>query len=179
MNKEVLEKKIISLSRIIHNFPKDGVNFIDLSMIFETTDLYKEIIDYYASVIPDSDKILGIQSRGFLLSAPLSLKTNIPLILARKAGKVAFKPIREEYGLEYGKDALEISEVQIKKGEKIAIVDDILATGGTLEAAIKLVNRLGGIPTSLIVLGNLPNLLHDKLLSKYNIPLISLAKFTF
>ena len=174
-----LENEIISKSRIVNNFPKDGIKFIDISPLFESVELYNKMIEELSNNIlkTEANKILGIESRGFLLASPLSLKSKLPLILARKAGKVPFKPIKQEYGLEYGKSALEISESQIQRGDKIVIVDDILATGGTIEACVKIIQKLGGNVACIAVLGDLPNVGYDKILSKYNVPVISLAQF--
>ncbi len=176
-----IQNTIISTCRIVKNFPQQGINFIDISPIFENTKLYKEIIEEYNNILKDTqtNKILGIESRGFLLASPLALENNLPLILARKAGKVPYKPIKQEYGLEYGKSAIEISESQLNSNDRIAIVDDILATGGTIEAAIKIVQKAGAKVSCILVLGDLPNLNYNKILSKYNIELKSLAKFTF
>jgi adenine phosphoribosyltransferase len=174
-----LEKEIIKTARIVKNFPKKDVNFIDISPILENINLYNRIIDEFCKVILEfkSNKILGIESRGFLFASPSALNTNIPLVLARKGGKVPFNPVNQEYGLEYGKDSLEISAASINSNDSIAIVDDVLATGGTAEAAIKIINKIGGKVSCIVTLGDLPNLNYRDILSKYNIPIVSLAKF--
>ena len=171
--------KIVSTCRIVKDFPKSGINFIDISPIFENINLYGDIIKSYADILQNTqtNKILGIESRGFLLASPLAIQNNLPLILARKAGKVPYKPIKQEYGLEYGHSAIEISESQLNNNDRIAIVDDILATGGTIEAAIKIIQKAGAKVSCIIVLGDLADLDHNKILSKYNIPIKSLVQF--
>ena len=178
---QTIKDKIIKKVRIVKNFPKQDVNFIDISPIFEDVNLYTEIINELNKAVSNLNvnKIVGIESRGFLLASPLAIKSNIPLVLARKAGKVPFKPVKEEYNTEYSKAALEISEAQIKKDDKVILVDDIIATGGTAEAVIKIVNKLGGKVIALLTLGDLPDLNYNSILDKYNIQIISLAPFKF
>ena len=178
---KTIKDKIINKVRIVKNFPKQDVNFIDISPIFEDVNLYTEIINELDKAVSslNANKIVGIESRGFLLASPLAIKSNTPLVLARKAGKVPFKPVKEEYNTEYSKAALEISEAQIKKDDKIILVDDIIATGGTAEAVIKIVNKLGGKVVALLTLGDLPDLNYTSILEKHNIQIISLAPFKF
>ncbi|GMO62961.1 MAG: adenine phosphoribosyltransferase [Rickettsiales bacterium] len=181
MSNKELEQKIIEESKIVKDFPRAGVNFINLAPVFENIELYGEIIEEMTERIAEYniDKIVAIESRGFLLGSPLALASEKPLVLARKGGKVPYKPVNQEYSLEYGKASLEISEPQINEGDRIAIVDDIIATGGTAEATIKIIEKLKGKAVCLVVLGSISNLDYKNLLSKYNIEIISLVDYKF
>ena len=139
-------KKLSSAIRDIPDFPVKGIIFKDITPVLQDIELFNEIIDALADKCKDFkiNKIAGIESRGFIFGMPLSVKMNIPFIPIRKKGKLPSKTVAMKYALEYGEAVIEIHEDAVKKGEKVLIIDDLLATGGTTNAAIKLVEQIGG-----------------------------------
>ncbi len=130
--------------REVPDFPKKGVNFKDITPLLEDPKYFKAAIDLFAREFKKSrpQKILAIDARGFLLASALAYKLHAGVVIARKKGKLPHKTIACEYDLEYGKEILEIHKSSIKKGESVLIIDDVLATGGTAGAAIKLAEIL-------------------------------------
>lgn len=156
--------------RSIPGYPKEGVIFRDVTTLLKDGKLFKEAIDKIAEKIDyDFDKVIGIEARGFIIGAPLAYKFEKGFIPVRKPGKLPSKKISMEYDLEYGTDSIEMHIDGINKGEKIIIVDDLLATGGTSRAAIKLVESLGGIVQSLLFLVELDDLKGRDILKGYKI----------
>ena len=138
--------KLSAVIRDIQDFPIKGIIFKDITPVLQNIELFNEIIAAIADKFKDSgiDKIAGIESRGFIFGMPLAVKMNIPFIPIRKKGKLPAKTAAISYELEYGSAEIEIHEDAVKKGEKVLIIDDLLATGGTTNAAIKLVEKIGG-----------------------------------
>ena len=139
--------------RHVMDFPKDGIDFIDITTVLQDAEAFKECMDTfkeYAEQVGDFDIIVGSESRGFIFGAPLAYQMGKGFVPVRKKGKLPYKTIRVEYDLEYGKDVLEMHEDAVKPGQKVLIVDDLLATGGTTEANIKLVEQLGGKVAGII-----------------------------
>ena len=132
--------------RGIPDFPKKGILFYDISTLISNAEVWKNTIEQMAHLVePYNPKFLaGVEARGFIVAASLASKINCGLIMVRKAGKLPGKTVSHEYDLEYGTDSLEIHLDGIEKGQRILIVDDLLATGGTAEATCKLVSKLGG-----------------------------------
>ena len=137
---------IKSKIRTIQNYPIDGVMFRDITTLFKDPEGLREAINIFAERYKDMqiDKIAAIESRGFLIGAPLAYLLNIGLVLIRKPGKLPAETIKQDYKLEYGSDQIEIHIDAIKEGERVLIVDDLIATGGTVEAAVKLVQKMKG-----------------------------------
>ena len=136
---------ILKLKEAIRNypdFPKEGILFKDILPIFLNHDLHAYLIEKMSKseILNSSEAIIAIESRGFLLGSSLSLKLSKPLILARKPGKLAGKIISSTYKLEYGSDSLSIQEESIKKFKKFAIVDDLIATGGSIKCVSKIIS---------------------------------------
>lgn len=139
-----LETKIKSSIRDVPNFPKPGIMFKDITPVLEDQQLCNEIVTGFIERIgPKPDVIVGIESRGFLFGFLLANKLNVPFVLVRKAGKLPYKTISHEYALEYGTSKIEMHADSIKKGSMVMIHDDLLATGGTSEAAAHLVKLQG------------------------------------
>lgn len=139
--------------RHVMDFPKEGIDFIDITTVLQDPKALKQCVDELkakAQAIGDFDLIIGPESRGFIFGAPLAYSLNKGFIPIRKKGKLPYKTIRAEYKLEYGSDILEMHEDAIKPGQKVVIVDDLLATGGTTESNIKLVEKLGGQVAGII-----------------------------
>ncbi|WP_062571460.1 adenine phosphoribosyltransferase [Peptoniphilus sp. DNF00840] len=145
--------------RAIENYPKEGVIFRDITTLLKDKDAFKKAVDEMAAKIDeDVDKIIGIEARGFILGAALSYKLNKGFVPVRKPGKLPWDKLSESYDLEYGQDSIEIHKDAIEPGEKVVIVDDLLATGGTSKACLKLVRSLGGEVSSLLFLIELEGL---------------------
>lgn len=132
--------------RKISDFPKPGILFYDVTTLFEKAEVFKSAIDAMADryVGQKIDKVVGIDARGFLLAAAIAYKIGAGVAVVRKKGKLPFKAISASYEKEYGPDIIEMHEDAIKPGENIIIADDLLATGGTILAAVNLVEQLGG-----------------------------------
>ncbi len=133
--------------RHVLNFPREGIDFIDITTVLQDADALKETMDRMKEKVlefGDFDLIVGPESRGFIFGTPLAYMLGKGFIPIRKKGKLPFKSISVEYQLEYGTDVLEMHEDAVKPGQKVVIVDDLLATGGTTESNIKLVEKLGG-----------------------------------
>jgi len=132
--------------RNVPDFPKPGVQFKDISTLLLAPQAVQFIVDSWAQRYADQeiDKIVGAESRGFIFGAPLAYAMGLPLVLARKSGKLPADVEREEYQLEYGTDAIEVHCDAIRSGDRLLLVDDLLATGGTMSAVARLVERMGG-----------------------------------
>lgn len=137
-----LKKKI----RVIENFPKAGISFKDITTLLKDAEALKDCIDQLADRFKGIhvDLIVGPESRGFIFATPLAYLLNTGFVPVRKPGKLPAETLKYEYELEYGTDSLEIHRDAIKKGQRILIIDDLLATGGTMFATCKLVEKLGG-----------------------------------
>lgn len=146
--------------RSIPDWPIKGVIFRDLTTLMQKPQAFKESCDilYERYQDMDIDKIVGIDARGFVFGAVLAYKLGIGFVPVRKKGKLPCKTIQETYSLEYGEDTLEIHEDAVKKGEKVIIVDDLIATGGTVGATVKLVRKLGADIVECAFIVELPDL---------------------
>jgi len=140
-------KKIKSLIRDVPDFPKKGILFRDITTLIKDKEGLKLAIDTMYDIYKDEkiDYIAGIESRGFIFGMPLAYKLGCGFIPVRKPNKLPCEVISEEYDLEYGKDKIEIHKDALKKGDKVLIVDDLLATGGTAAAAVKLVSSIADV----------------------------------
>lgn len=168
-------EEILSHIRNVRDFPKKGILFKDITTALKDAQTYKAIIDNLYEQIKDMDidYIAVIESRGYLIGAPLAYKKGAGLVIIRKPGKLPAEVIHEEYALEYGMDALEMHKDAIEKGKKVLIVDDLLATGGTIQAADKIIQRAGGKVSAYLFLIELTELSQEL---KFNAPIISLIK---
>ncbi len=131
--------------RDVPDFPKKGIVFKDITPVLADAKLFRGIVDALAARFRDQgvSKVVGIESRGFLFAAPLALALGAGLAIVRKPGKLPYRTVREVYALEYGEDALEMHIDAVGPGERVLVVDDVLATGGTADAVGKLVTRQG------------------------------------
>jgi adenine phosphoribosyltransferase len=132
--------------RDIPDFPKEGIVFKDIMPVLQDGDLFRSVIDLFAERYADRDiaRVVGTEARGFLFAAPLAYRLGCGVVPVRKPGKLPYETERASYQLEYGEDAVEIHRDAIRPGENILVIDDLLATGGTIAATIDLVERLGG-----------------------------------
>ncbi len=163
--------------RTVPDWPSKGIMFRDITTLIQDPDAFRETCDqlYERYKDMDIDKIAGIDARGFIFGSVLSYKMDIGFIPVRKKGKLPFKTIEESYSLEYGTNTIEIHEDSINKGDKVLIVDDLIATGGTVKAAINLVEKLGGKVAECAFVIELPDLHGREKLKGYNI--FSLIQF--
>tara|TARA_R110002110_G_scaffold60713_10_gene170804 strand:+ start:2450 stop:2965 length:516 start_codon:yes stop_codon:yes gene_type:complete len=131
--------------RSVPDFPKPGILFYDISTLLADADAWQVALGRLARVVRgfQPDLLVGIESRGFLVAAPLALKLGSGFVMVRKQGKLPGKTIPFEYELEYGTDVVEIQEDAIKPGQRVVVLDDLLATGGTLQASINLLRKVG------------------------------------
>ena len=131
--------------RVIEGFPKEGISFKDITTLVADGEAFKESIDRIVEHLKDKnvDVILGPEARGFIFGVPVAYALGVGFVPVRKKGKLPAETVSVDYSLEYGVDVLEIHKDAIKKGQKVAIVDDLLATGGTVEAVAKLVEKVG------------------------------------
>ncbi|MFL0247386.1 adenine phosphoribosyltransferase [Candidatus Clostridium stratigraminis] len=137
--------------RVIEDFPKEGISFKDVTTILEDGEALKYTIDTIAKHLKDKniDVVVGPEARGFLFGAPVAYALGVGFVPVRKPGKLPFDTIGVSYDLEYGSDELEIHKDAILPGQRVAIVDDLLATGGTIGSVAKLVEQVGGVVASI------------------------------
>lgn len=142
---------LTNLVRDIPDYPSPGVTFRDITPLLGNADGFQrsidELVERFQGV--QVDRVLGMEARGFIVAAPVAYRLGAGFITVRKAGKLPWAVVREEYALEYGRDKLEMHRDAIHPGERILIIDDVLATGGTAEATYRLVDTLGGVVAGL------------------------------
>ncbi len=163
--------------RIIEDFPIEGISFKDITTVLQDKDAFKYAMDQLAEYFRDKniDLVVGPEARGFLLGAPLAYAIGAGFIPVRKKGKLPYDTMSMAYSLEYGNDDLEIHKDAIKKGQRVAIVDDLLATGGTIDSVVKLVEKAGGEIVSVGFLIELTELKGREKLKGYDV--MSLVKY--
>ena len=132
--------------REVPDFPKPGINFKDITTLLQNPEAFEYCISKFSEHLSglEFDCLAGIESRGFIFAGPLSYLLKKPFILIRKPGKLPADTIKESYNLEYGENTLEIHRDAIQKGQKVVVIDDLLATGGTVGASQNLIEKLGG-----------------------------------
>ncbi len=170
---------IKSLISTVPNYPSPGIMFRDITTLLEhpygmekTSEMFLERLKSF-----EFDKVVGIESRGFIFGSLISEKLNKPFIPIRKKGKLPRKTISQEYQLEYGQDCLEVHSSSVNKDENFLIVDDLIATGGTAEASISLIKKLGGHVTACCFVIGLPDLGGIEKLKEKKISIITLCNF--
>ena len=133
-----------SIIRDIPDYPKKGIIFKDITTLLKNPKAFQEVINVFYEIIKSQkiDKIIGIESRGFIFGAPLAYKLNVGFIPIRKKGKLPGETISVNYDLEYGTDQMEMHIDALQKGERVILIDDLIATGGTALAAIELINKM-------------------------------------
>ncbi len=163
--------------RTIPDFPKEGIMFRDVTTIMNDADGFKLAVDEMTKAIADTefDVLVGIESRGFIFGAPIAYNLNKPFVPIRKKGKLPYKTVEESYELEYGTATIEVHEDAIKKGSRVVIIDDLIATGGSAKAAANLVEKLGATVVKFAFLIELPVLKGREVLKDY--PVATVTQF--
>ena len=173
-----LVKKLEETIENVPDFPIPGIQFKDICPIFLQPKLYEEVIADLASFSRGKvDVVCGIESRGYLFGIAIAVALDVPFVLIRKAGKLPPPFIGEKYDLEYGSAEIEMKTGHLKEGQRVLIHDDLLATGGTTEAAAKLVSKQGAIPTQFSFLIDLKDLNGVERLKKFNSEVYSLLQY--
>ena len=160
---------LASLIRTIPDFPEPGIQFRDITPLLANAGAFRQVVDLMAAPYQNIGHIVSIESRGFIFGAPIAYCLGAGLIPVRKSGKLPFTTLSEEYSLEYGSSSVEIHTDAIQPGEKVVIVDDLLATGGTVKAAVNLIERLGAVVEGICVLIELDALGGRELLNGYTV----------
>ncbi len=174
-----IEKKLKTAIRDIPNFPKEGIVFKDITPIMMNAELSNEVVDYLEEVYKDQgvDVVAGIESRGFLFGYPLAMRLGVPFVLIRKKGKLPYDKISFDYDLEYGSATIEMHTDAVGKSQRVLIHDDLLATGGSAEAAAKLIEKAGGQVIGFNFLVALNFLEGEKKLTQFSNNITNLASY--
>jgi len=157
--------------RKVPDFPKPGILFYDITSILIETEAFRFCVDRMLELFKGRDiqGIAAVESRGFIFASPLALAMDLPLILMRKKGKLPGETLQISFSLEYGEDVLEMHRDDISAGQKILLVDDLIATGGTLKAACSLLEMRGAEVAGILAVVGLPFLNYQEILSGYSI----------
>ncbi|MCD7714884.1 MAG: adenine phosphoribosyltransferase [Lachnospiraceae bacterium] len=164
-------KKLEDYVRSIPDFPEEGIIFRDVTSILQDADGLQLSIDQIQEKLEgvDFDVVVGTESRGFIFGMPVAYNLHKPFIPVRKKGKLPCETISKEYALEYGTATIEMHKDSIKPGQKVVVIDDLIATGGTIEAAIQLIEELGGEVVKVVFLMELAGLKGREKLAKYDV----------
>lgn len=165
--------------KTIPDYPKKGILFRDVTSLMEDPKAYQAtiqlLVEKYQAM--GFTKVVGTEARGFLFGAPLALELGLGFVPVRKPGKLPRETVSQSYELEYGTDVLEIHTDAIKAGDKVLVVDDLLATGGTIEATVKLIRQLGGEVTDAAFVINLPDIGGEEKLKLLGLNVYSICEF--
>nr|WP_185093398.1 adenine phosphoribosyltransferase [Kaistella solincola] len=168
MNQQLVEDLEKTIENI-PNFPKEGIQFKDITPIFLNPQLYKDVIKDLSAFSRDKiDVVCGIESRGYLFGIAIAVALDVPFILIRKKGKLPPPFVGQKYDLEYGSAEIEMRTGQLQPGQRVLIHDDLLATGGTTEAAALLIEKQGGVVSQFSFLIALKDLAGEERLKKFN-----------
>ena len=167
MKREHLEDYVLT----IPDFPQKGIMFRDITSLVQDPDGLQDAVDGLIKALEgvDFDVVLGLESRGFIFGTPLAYLLHKPFVLIRKKGKLPAETVEQTYDLEYGSATIEMHKDSIKPGQKVVLVDDLIATGGTIEAAAKLVEKLGGEVVKMLFVMELAGLKGRERLKDYDI----------
>jgi adenine phosphoribosyltransferase len=174
-----IEDKLKAIIRDVPDFPKPGILFKDISTIMLNPQISKEVLNYLKDLYfgQQIEAVAGIESRGFLFGYPLAMELGVPFILIRKEGKLPYKKLKHSYDLEYGSAVVEIHEDAVLPGQRVLIHDDLLATGGSADAAAELIKKCGGEIAGFNFLVGLSFLKGQEKLIKHSSNIVNLACF--
>lgn len=174
-----LEQHLRASIRDVEDFPKPGILFKDISTIMLDPSLSNAILDHLVKIYKNTgiDAIAGIESRGFLFAYPLAMRLGVPFILIRKQGKLPYKKICYSYDLEYGSAVIEMHSDAVKIGQKVLIHDDLLATGGSADAAAQLIQKCGGKVHGFNFIVELSFLNGKQKLNKHSTNIVNLVNY--
>ncbi len=166
--------------RTVRDWPVPGVNFRDVTTLFQRPVLFRQAIEFLAARCREErpDVIAGVDARGFVLAGMLAERLELPLALVRKKGKLPFETIEESYELEYGQAVIEVHTDACGAGDRVIVVDDLIATGGTLLAAFRLFERLGGTVVAAAAVVDLPELGGSRKIVERGVPVLSVCGFS-
>ena len=164
-------KKLEEYVRSIPDFPEPGIIFRDVTSILQDADGLQLAIDSIQDLVKDvdADVIVGTESRGFIFGVPVAYNLHKPFVPVRKKGKLPCETISQEYDLEYGSAVVEMHKDSIKPGQRVVLIDDLIATGGTIEAAVKMIEALGGEVVKIVFLMELAGLNGKERLKNYDV----------
>ena len=167
----MIREKLEDYVRTIPDFPEPGIMFRDITTVLSDADGLKMAIDEMQKTLDgvDFDVIAGAESRGFIFGAAIAYNMHKPFILIRKKGKLPCETVEQSYDLEYGQATIEVHKDAVEPGQKVVIIDDLIATGGTVEAAAKLIEKLGGEVVKMVFLMELKGLNGREKLAKYDV----------
>ncbi len=167
----MIREKLEDYVRTIPDFPEPGIMFRDITTILSDADGLKLAIDEMQRTLDgvDFDVVAGAESRGFIFGAAIAYNMHKPFILIRKKGKLPCETVEQSYDLEYGQATIEIHKDAVEPGQKVVIIDDLIATGGTVEAAAKLIEKLGGEVVKMVFLMELKGLNGREKLANYDV----------
>jgi adenine phosphoribosyltransferase len=168
-----------SLIRTVPDFPKPGILFRDITTLLKDAAGFRSVVEELAAAYRDDgvDKVAGIESRGFIIGAALAYRMQAGFVPIRKAGKLPAENFGQDYELEYGADRLEVHRDAIEAGERVLLVDDLIATGGTAEAALRLIRIAGGTVAGCAFVIDLPDLGGRARLERAGYPVLALCQF--
>jgi adenine phosphoribosyltransferase len=168
-----------AIIRTVPDYPKPGIMFRDVTTLFGNARAFRTTVDLLVQPYAGTriDKVVGIEARGFILAGAVAHQLSVGFVPVRKKGKLPWRTISQTYELEYGTDTIEIHEDSIGKGETVLLVDDLIATGGTAEAAIKLIEKAGGKVVGCSFIIDLPELKGRRRLEKMGMKVLSLVEF--
>ena len=174
-----IEERLKTVIRDVPDFPKAGIIFKDISTIMLDAALSNDVLDHLVDIYTHKniEAVAGIESRGFLFGFPLAMKLGVPFILIRKEGKLPYRKISFSYDLEYGQSTIEMHTDALKPGQSVLIHDDLLATGGSAEAAAKLIEKCGGKVFGFNFLVSLDFLNGNEKLKPISENIVNLARF--
>jgi len=174
-----LQTELVSIIRTVPDWPKPGVHFRDITTLFQTPGLWSEVITHFVERYKNEkiDAVAGMEARGFIFGAALAHAMNVAFIPIRKKGKLPYKTLSEDYELEYGTATVEIHTDACRQGDRILLADDLIATGGTLLAGQKLLQRIGADVIEAAVVIDLPHLGGAAKCRASGLPVYSLIQF--
>jgi adenine phosphoribosyltransferase len=174
-----IEDKLKAIIRDVPDFPKPGILFKDISTIMLNPKISKEVLNHLKDLYEKQgiEAVAGIESRGFLFGYPLAMELGVPFILIRKEGKLPYKKLKHSYDLEYGSAVVEIHEDAVLPGQRVLIHDDLLATGGSANAAAELIKKCGGEIAGFNFLVGLSFLNGEEKLNQHSSNIVNLVRF--